>query len=87
MSLTICIKCDVLNALHDSTSHGIMEKMVNMKLKSAYCAVLGNVVYVRSPILGLLWQTLLILTIPIKYDVLHALHDSTGHAIMGKWPI
>ena len=32
----------MLNTLHDSTDHGIMEKMVDMRLKSAYCAVLGN---------------------------------------------
>ena len=84
MSLTIPIKCDVLNALHDSTGHGIMEKMVDMKLKSAYCAVLGNVMYVRSPILGILWKTLLSLTIHIKCDVLHALHNGIGDGIPYK---
>ena len=24
---------------------------------------------------------------PIKFDVLHAWHDSTGYPIMDKWPI
>ena len=52
-----------------------------MKLKFAHCAVLGNVVYVRSPILRILWQALLSLTIPIKCDVLHALHDGIGVGI------
>ena len=83
MSLTIPIKCDVLNALHDST-HGIMGKMANMKLKSVHCAVLGNVVYVHSPILGILWKTLLSLTTPIKCDVLHVLHDGIGNGIPSK---
>ena len=55
-----------------------------MKLKSAYCAVLGNVVYVHSPILGILWKTLLSLTIPIKCDVLHVLHDGIGDGIPSK---
>ena len=49
-----------------------------MKLKFAHCAVLGNVVYVCSPILRILWQAFLSLTIPIKCDVLHALHDGIG---------
>ena len=55
-----------------------------MKLKSAHCAVLGNVGYVRSPILRILWQALLSLTIPIKYDVLHVLHDGIGDDIPFK---
>jgi hypothetical protein len=58
--------------------------MANMKLKFAHCAVLGNVVYVRSPILGIFWQALLNFTIPIKYDVLHALHDGIGDGIPSK---
>jgi len=58
--------------------------MADMKLKSALCAVLGNVVYVRSPILGILRQTLLNLTIPIKCDVLHALQDGIGDGIPQK---
>ena len=58
--------------------------MANLKLKSADWAVLGNVVYVRSPILGILWQTLLILTIPIKCDALHALCDGIGDGIPSK---
>ena len=55
--------------------------MAIMKLKFAHCAVLGNVVYVCSPILRILWQALLSLTIPIKCDVLHALHDGIGDGI------
>ena len=58
--------------------------MANMKLQSAHCAVLGNVVYVHSPILGILWQALLGLPIPIKCDVLHALHDCIGDGIPSK---
>ena len=58
--------------------------MANMKQKSAHCAVLGNVVYMRSPILRILWQALLSLTTPIKYDVLHALHDGIGDCIPSK---
>ena len=58
--------------------------MANIKLKSAHCAVLGNVVYVCFPILGILWQALLSLTIPIKFDVLHALHDGIGDGISSK---
>ena len=38
----------------------------NMKLKSAHCAVSGNVLYVHSPILRILWQALVRLTIPIN---------------------
>ena len=56
----------------------------NMKQKSAHCVVLGNVVYVRSPILKILGQALLSLTIPIKYDVLHALYDDIGDCIPSK---
>ena len=52
--------------------------------KSAHCAVLDNVVYVCSPILRILWQALLSLTIPIKYDVLHALHNGIGDCIPSK---
>ena len=52
--------------------------------KSAHCAVLGNVVYVHSPILRILWQAHLSLTIPIKCDVLHALHDGIGDGIPSK---
>ena len=59
-------------------------QMVNMKLKSAHCAVLGNVVYVHSPILRILLQVLLSLNIPIKCDVLHALHDGIGDGIPSK---
>ena len=55
-----------------------------MKQKSAHCAVWGNVVYVHSPILKILWQALLSLTIPIKYDVLHTLHDGIGDGIPSK---
>ena len=55
-----------------------------MKLKSVHCAVLGNAVYVCSPILGILWKTLLSLTIPIKCDVLHVLHDGIGDGIPSK---
>ena len=55
-----------------------------MKLKSAHCTVLGNVVYVHSPILRILWQALLSLTILIKYDVLNALHDGIGDGIPSK---
>ena len=55
--------------------------MAIMKLKFAHCAVLGNVVYVCSPILRILWQALFSLTIPIKCDVLHALHDGIGDGI------
>ena len=58
-----------------------------MKLKSVHCAVLGNVVYVCSPILGILWKTLLSLTIPIKCDVLHVLHDGIGDGIPSKGDI
>jgi hypothetical protein len=58
--------------------------MANIKPKSAHCAVLSNVVYVRSPILGILWQALLTLTIPIKCDVLHALYDGIGDGIPSK---
>jgi hypothetical protein len=58
--------------------------MANMKLKFAHCAVLANVVYVRSPILGIFWQALLNFTIPIKCDVLHALHDGIGDGIPSK---
>ena len=58
--------------------------MANMKLKSVHCAVLGNVVYVHSPILGILWKTLLSLTIHIKCDVLHVLHDGIGDGIPSK---
>jgi hypothetical protein len=58
--------------------------MANMKLKFAHCTVLGNVVYVRSQILGILWQDLLSLTIPIECDVLHALHDGIGDVIPSK---
>ena len=43
--------------------------MANIKLKSAHCAVSGNVVYVRSPIFRILWQALLSCTIPIKCDM------------------
>ena len=59
--------------------------MANMKLKSIHCVVLGNVVYVHSPILGILWNTLLSLTIPIKCDVLHVLHDGMGYPGAGGW--
>ena len=59
-------------------------QMANMKLKSAHCAVLGNVVYVHSPILRILWQALFGLTIPIKFDVLHVLHDGIGDGIPSK---
>ena len=55
-----------------------------MKLKSAHCAVWGNVVYVHSPILRILLQVFLSLTIPIKCDVLHALHDGIGDGISSK---
>ena len=48
------------------------------------CSILTTVMYVHSPIVGILRQTLLILTIPIKYDVLNVLHDGTGHVIIGK---
>ena len=58
--------------------------MANMKLNFAHCAVLGNVVYVRSPILRILWQALLSLTKHIKCDVLHALHDIIGDGIPSK---
>jgi hypothetical protein len=58
--------------------------MANMKLKSAHCAVFSNVVYLCSPILGILWQALLSLTIPIESDVLHALHDGIGDGIPSK---
>ena len=58
--------------------------MANMKQKSAHCAVSGNVVDVHSLILRILWQALLSLTIPIKYDVLHALHDDIGDGIPSK---
>ena len=58
--------------------------MANMKLKSAHCAVLGDVLYVRSPILRILWQALLSFTIPIKCDVLHVLHDGIGDGIPSK---
>ena len=56
-------------------------------LKSAHCAVLGNVVYVHSPIFRILWQVLLSLTVPTKSDVLHALHDGMGDGIPSKWVI
>ena len=59
-------------------------QMANIKLKSAHCAVSGNVVYVRFPILKILWQAILSLTIPIKCDVLHALHDGIGDGIPSK---
>ena len=55
-----------------------------MNLRSVHCAVLGNVVYVHSPILGILWKTLLSLTIHIKCDVLHVLHDGIGDGIPSK---
>jgi hypothetical protein len=61
--------------------------MSNIVLKSAHCAVLGNVVYVHSPIFRILWQALLSLTIPFKSDVLHALHDGIGDGIPSKWVI
>ena len=55
-----------------------------MRLKSAHCAVSGNVLYVHSPILRMLWQALLRLTIPIKLDVLHLLCDGIGDGIPSK---
>jgi hypothetical protein len=58
--------------------------MSNIVLKSAHCAVLDNVLYVHSPILRILWQALLRHTIPIKSDVLHALHDGIGDGIPSK---
>ena len=58
--------------------------MANMKLKSVHCAVLGDVLYVRSPILEILWKTLLSLTIPIKCDVLHVFYDGIGDGIPSK---
>ena len=58
--------------------------MANMKPKSAHYAVLGDVLYVRSPILRILWQGLLSLAIPIKCDVLHALHNGIGDGIPSK---
>ena len=53
--------------------------------KSAHCEVLDNVVYVCSQILRILWQALLSLTIPIKCDVLHALHDGIGDGIPSQF--
>ena len=53
-------------------------------VKSAHCAVSGNVLYVHSPILRILWQALLRLTIPIKCDVLHSMHDDIGDGIPSK---
>ena len=58
--------------------------MANMRLKSAHCEDSGNVLYVHFPILIILWQALLRLTIPIKCDVLHALHDGIGDGIPFK---
>ena len=58
--------------------------MANMKLKSAHCAVSGNVLYVHSPILRILWQALLRLNIPIECDVLHSLHDGISDGIPSK---
>ena len=58
--------------------------MANIKLKSAHCAVSGNVLYVHSPILRLLWQALFRLTIPIKCDALHLLCDGIGDGIPSK---
>ena len=55
-----------------------------MKLKSAHCAVSGNVLYVHSPILRILWQALLRLDIPIECDVLHSLHDGISDGIPSK---
>ena len=37
--------------------------------------------YVRSPIVRILWQALLSLSILIKCDVLHALHNGIGDGI------
>ena len=62
--------------------------MANMRLKSAHCAVSGNVLYVHSPILRILWHTFLRLTIPIKCDVLHSLCDGIGDGIpSNRWYI
>ena len=50
------------------------------------CCFLSTIMYVHMNT----WNSKvnsLILTIPIKCDVLHALHDSTGYPIMDKWPI
>jgi hypothetical protein len=58
--------------------------MANMRLKSAHCAVSGNVLYVHFPILRILWKTLLRITIAIKYDVLHLMHDGIGDGIPSK---
>ena len=58
--------------------------MANMRLKSAHCAVSGNVLYVHFPILRILWQALLRLTIPIKCDVLHLLCNGIGDGIPSK---
>jgi hypothetical protein len=77
----------VLNALHDSIGHGYHGQMANMKPKSAHCVVLGNAVYVCALILTILRQTLLSLSIPIKYDVLNVLHDGIGRDIFHKWVI
>jgi predicted membrane protein len=74
--------------------------MASMNLKSAHCTVLENVMYVCSLILRILRQTLLGLTIPIKYDVLNVLHDGIGPwyslligdilsksaCVTGEWP-
>ena len=58
--------------------------MAKMKPKSAHCAVFSNVVYVYSPILRILWQAPLSLTIPTECEVLHALHDGVGDGIPSK---
>jgi len=52
---------------------------------SPHCTISSNVVWCTHQYLEswgkLFWS------LPIKCHVLNALHDSTGHAIMSKWPI
>ena len=73
--LTILVKWEVLHLLYDSTGDAIMDKWPIWNLNAAGCAVFGNVVYVCSSILMILWKSVLRLTIHIKCDVLHALDD------------
>ena len=61
-----------------------MLSWTNGQHEAKICAVFGNVVYVHSAILGILWQALLSLTISIKFDVLHTLHDGIGDVIPSK---
>ena len=84
-SATLCqARCLSTLAATPSMQHCLKLCNKDCGLFKTQCSILTSVMYVHSPILGILRKTLLILTIPIKCDVLNVLHDGTGHAIIGK---